>query len=89
MQIILLGKSKNDLEHWKRSGNVSVLNKIRRLIEDIQKSPYEGVGKPESLKYDLSGKWSRRITDKDRMVYEVSGDEIKIYSLKDHYEKNK
>ena len=88
MQIILLGKSKNDLEEWKRSGNISVLNKIRKLLEDIQKTPFEGLGKPEALKYNLSGKWSRRITEKDRLVYEISGDEIKMYSLKGHYEKN-
>lgn len=89
MQIILLGKSKNDLENWKRSGNVSVLNKIRKLMEDIQKTPFEGLGKPEALKYNLSGKWSRRITEKDRLVYEIFGDEIKVYSLKGHYEKSK
>ena len=89
MQIILLGKSVNDLEEWKMSGNTSVLNKIRKLIEDIQKTPFDGLGKPEALKYDLSGKWSRRITGKDRLVYEIHKDEIKIYSLKGHYEKNK
>ena len=89
MQIILLGKSKGDLKDWKRSGDISVLNKIRKLIEDIQKTPFEGLGKPEALKHNLSGKWSRRITEKDRLVYEISRDEIKIYSLKGHYEKNK
>jgi toxin YoeB len=89
MQIILLGKSKGDLKDWKMSGDIFALNKIRKLIEDIQKTPFEGLGKPEALKYNLSGKWSRRITEKDRLVYEISGNEIKIYSLKGHYEKNK
>lgn len=89
MQVVLLGKSKNDLEEWKKSGNHSILKKIRNLIIDIEKTPFDGLGKPEALKYNLSGKWSRRISDKDRLVYEISGNDIKIYSLKGHYEKDK
>lgn len=89
MQIILLGKSKNDLEEWKHSGNMTILKKIRSLISDIEKTPFEGLGKPEALKYNLSGKWSRRITEKDRLVYEISGNDLKVYSLKGHYDKQK
>jgi toxin YoeB len=68
MQIILLGKSKNDLEDWKWADNISILNKIRKLFEDILKTPFEGLGKPEALNYKLSGKWLRRITEKDLLV---------------------
>ena len=62
MQIILLGKSKVDLEEWKHSGNTAILKKIRNLISNIEKTPFEGLGKTEALKYNLSGKWSGRIT---------------------------
>ena len=50
------------------SGNVAVLKRNRKLIEEMQKSPFEGTGKPEPLKFNLTGKWSRRITEKDRIV---------------------
>jgi toxin YoeB len=73
------------LKFWKKSGNEVVLKRIRKLFESIQASPYEGIGKPEALKYNLTGKWSRRITEEDRLVYEIEGNIIKVYSLKGHY----
>ncbi len=87
MEIVFIGKAEKDLEDWKKSGNVVVLKRIKRLLQEIQKSPFEGIGKPEALRFDLSGKWSRRITEKDRIVYEIYNSQIKIYSLKGHYEK--
>jgi len=48
-----------DLEYWKKSGNVIVLKRIRQLIQAIQNDPFKGIGKPEALKYHLSGAWSR------------------------------
>lgn len=87
MEIVFLGKAEKDLEDWKKSGNVAVLKRIRKLIEEIQVNPFKGIGKPEALRFDLSGKWSRRITGKDRIVYEIYNSQIKIYSLKGHYEK--
>ncbi len=87
MEIVFIGKAEKDLVDWKKSGNVAVLKRIRKLIEEIQVNPFEGIGKPEALRFSLSGKWSRRITDKDRIVYEISKSQIKIYSLKGHYEK--
>jgi toxin YoeB len=56
------------------------------LIASIIENPYYGIGNPESLKHNLSGKWSRRITHKDRLVYEISEDKIYVFSLKGHYE---
>lgn len=85
MEIIFLGKSEKDLKEWKEAGDTTVLKRIRKLIEGIETNPFQGIGKPEPLKYDLSGKWSRRITGNDRMVYEINQDKIKIYSLKGHY----
>lgn len=48
-------------------------------------TPFEGIGKPEALKHNLSGKWSRRINAEHRIVYEIEGELIKVYSLKNHY----
>ena len=56
------------------------------LLEEITENPYSGTGKPEALKYDLTGKWSRRINQEHRLVYEVSELIIKIHSAKGRYE---
>ena len=55
------------------------------MIEDIKNTPFEGIGKPEELKHNLSGYWSRRINQEHRIVYAVDGDFIKINSLRGHY----
>ncbi|WP_131539969.1 Txe/YoeB family addiction module toxin, partial [Pedobacter nototheniae] len=62
MEIEYTPLAKEHREYWKKSGNLAVQKKISALIEDIIKHPYEGVGKVEELKYELTGKWSRRIT---------------------------
>jgi len=56
------------------------------LVLDIQRNPFEGKGKPEPLKYDYQGHWSRRITDEDRLIFKVLDDSIVILSCKLHYE---
>ena len=58
MEVIFIGKSENDLKKWQQAGNIAVLKRIRKLLEEIQKNPFGGIGKPEPLKFDLSGKWS-------------------------------
>lgn len=85
MEVIFICKAEKDLKEWKYPGNETVLKRIRKLIEEIQLDPYVGIGKPEPLKYNLSDKWSRRITEVDRIVYEIEEDKIKVYSLKGHY----
>ena len=62
-----------------------IVKKINKLIKDIDRHPFSGIGKPEPLKYGLSGTWSRRITEEHRIVYEIKDDEIRIYSVRDHY----
>jgi len=62
-----------------------IFNKIIKLIKEIQRTPFEGSGNPEQLKHDKAGQWSRRITLEHRLVYEISGDKIVIYSCKGHY----
>jgi toxin YoeB len=64
-----------------------MLKKINDLIKDIQRTPFEGKGKPEPLKYDLAGYWSRRIDREHRLVYQVQEGPLVIYSCKYHYEK--
>jgi toxin YoeB len=88
MEIELFADAIDDLEYWKRSGNTLVQKRIERLFSAMLATPFEGIGKPEILKFNLAGKWSRRITDKDRIIYEVSGEKIKIYSLRGHYDHN-
>lgn len=85
MEIIFTEVAKKDLEWWKQSGKISVLKRIKTLIQSIVQSPYEGIGKPEALKYNLAGKWSRRITDRDRLVYEIKKELVIIHTLKGHY----
>lgn len=62
MEIELTRDAVDDLQHWKKTGNSRILNRIRLLLEAIQATPFHGIGKPEGLKGNLSGKWSRRST---------------------------
>jgi len=68
MQIIYTPKAKEYLEFWVKSGNKPILKKIVELTKAIMENPYEGIGKPEPLKYELTGCWSRRITQEHRYV---------------------
>jgi toxin YoeB len=90
MQIDFSIKAKADLNFWVKSGNKSILNKIYSLIENIQLHPFEGIGKPEQLKHQLTGKWSRRINKEHRIIYQVTEENtieiLDILSLKGHYE---
>jgi toxin YoeB len=78
-------KSWDDYLYWQRQ-NKNVLKKINQLIKDIERSPFEGIGKPEPLKGNLSGWWSRRIDDTHRIVYRIEKDNLEIAQCKDHYE---
>ena len=90
MEIIYSEKAQKDIEFWKKSGNKAIMNKISALIADIQVNPYEGIGKPEPLKYNLYGYWSRRINKEHRITYQVTDKNtieiLNILSLKGHYE---
>ena len=88
MEIAILPQASEHLEYWKSTKNVRILKRIRALLADIQQHPFTGLGKPEPLKGNLQGKWSRRITDEHRMVYSISSGRIYVYvfSLKGHYQ---
>lgn len=87
MEIIFSDQALEDIDYWKKSGNKLVMNKITSLLEDILEHPFTGIGKPEPLKYDLAGYWSRRINQEHRLVYSVHDDMIEIYvlSMRYHY----
>ena len=88
MEIVLLEQAKKDRDYWKSTGNTRIMKRISALLEDIQKHPFTGLGKPEPLK-GTNGKWSRRITDEHRMVYSISDGMIYVYvfALRYHYTK--
>lgn len=85
MEIDFLDKALDDIDFWKKSGNVAIQNKISKLLESISKTPFTGIGKPEPLKYEMSGYWSRRISDEHRLIYCVKNNRIKVISLRFHY----
>lgn len=72
---------------WFQENNRQLLKRINDLIRDAQRSPFRGIGKPEPLKGELSGHWSRRINAEHRLVYSVSETELTIISCRYHYER--
>lgn len=86
MKIVFSKNSWEDYLSW-RTEDRKVLKKINELIKDIQRTPYDGIGKPEPLKYDLTGLWSRRIDREHRLVYQIRDEDLLIYSCRYHYDK--
>ena len=84
MKLIFSENAWEDYLYWQKT-NKKNLKRINLLIQDIKRSPFEGIGKPEPLKYDLSGYWSRRIDDEHRIVYKVQNDAIFLSQLRYHY----
>nr|WP_277756343.1 Txe/YoeB family addiction module toxin [Rosenbergiella nectarea] len=76
-------ESWEDYLYWQDTDKKTV-KKINELIKDISRTPFEGKGKPEPLKHNLAGFWSRRITSEHRFVYAVSDDSLLIASCRDH-----
>lgn len=85
MEVIFLPVAIEHLNWWKKSGNKTIQKKISLLIDEILLHPFTGTGKPEPLKHQLTGKWSRRINQEHRLIYSIEGKIIYIYSLKGHY----
>ncbi len=86
MKITFSKISWEDYVSWQKEDK-KILKRINQLIKDIQRTPFQGIGNPEPLKYDLSGFWSRRIDREHRLVYQVFDQEILIYSCRYHYDK--
>jgi toxin YoeB len=85
MEVVYKDKAIDDIKFWKSSGQKIIQNKISRLIEDILQHPETGIGKPEPLKYELSGLWSREIDKGNRLIYEVVGSQLHVISMRGHY----
>ncbi|MEY4474309.1 MAG: hypothetical protein RL248_76 [Pseudomonadota bacterium] len=84
MKIVFSSQSWEDYLYWQQTDK-KILKRVNELIKDIQRTPFEGKGKPEPLKYNLSGFWSRRITEEHRLVYEVAGGGVLIAACRYHY----
>jgi len=85
MEIVLSDKAEEHIAYWNETNNKAVQKRITALKNAIIASPYSGIGKPEPLKYELTGKWSRRIDRKNRFIYSVENNILNIFSLKGHY----
>lgn len=83
-RVVFEASAFEDFTEWAKSDK-KIHRKIVELIRDIDRSPFPGLGKPESLKYELSGFWSRRINNEHRLVYKVTDAEVVILSCKYHY----
>ena len=89
MEIVLLPQAQKDRDYWKKSGNKAIMERISALLKDIMEHPYTGIGKPEPLKYDLAGKWSRRINAEHRLIYSVNENIITVYVFSMRYNYSK
>lgn len=85
MEIVFSKNSWEEYLQWQIEDK-KVLKKINDLIKEIQRTPYEGTGKPEALRYELAGLWSRRITLEHRLVYKIVAEKIYIIGCRYHYD---
>ncbi len=85
MNKIWFDKAWEDYLYW-QSQDKKTLKRINQLVRDVERNPFNGIGKPEPLKGELSGFWSRRIDNVNRLVYRINGDILEILSCKGHYE---
>lgn len=84
MKLIFAETAWEDYFFWQEKDK-RMVERINKLIKEIRREPFTGIGKPEPLKHVLSGYWSRRITDEHRIVYRVDGDALLIAQLRYHY----
>lgn len=74
-----------DYMYWQLTDK-KMVKKINSIIKDIERNPYEGIGKPEPLRFDLAGLWSRRINSEHRLIYKVEGNSMFILACRHHYD---
>jgi toxin YoeB len=84
LKLIFSDNAWEDYLYWQKADR-KILRRINKLIREIKRNPFEGVGKPEPLKHALSGYRSRRINDEHRIVYKVTSDAVHIAQLRYHY----
>ncbi len=86
-QVVFFPDAFDDFVQWQQHDK-KLFKKIARLINETQRNPFEGTGKPEPLKHQLSGSWSRRINQKHRLVYQVTDEQVIVLSCKFHYKQS-
>ncbi|MGH7995002.1 MAG: Txe/YoeB family addiction module toxin [Opitutaceae bacterium] len=84
MRLVFAPEAWEDYLHWHATDRAAT-RRIHELIKDTLRIPFVGIGKPEPLRYALSGFWSRRITEEHRMVYKIAGDDLLVAQLRYHY----
>ncbi len=84
MRLVFTPHGWEDYTHW-QTADRAILKRINRLVEDVLRDPFAGIGKPEQLKHALAGAWSRRINDEHRLVYLVADDDVVILQARFHY----
>ena len=84
MKLIFSDEAWGDYLYWQKNDR-RMVERINKLIQDVLREPFSGLGKPEPLKHALSGFWSRRITDEHRMVYRIEADALLLAQLRYHY----
>jgi toxin YoeB len=84
MKIVFSSQAWEDYLHWQHTDK-KLHKRINDLIKEIARTPFEGIGKPETLRHALGGYWSRRINDEHRLVYKVEGDSVWIAQARYHY----
>lgn len=84
MKLLFAAESWEDYLYWQRQDK-RIVERINKLIREVQREPFAGIGKPEPLKHALAGFWSRRMSDEHRMVYCIEGDALMIAQLRFHY----
>ena len=84
MKLIFGEQSWSDYVYW-QSTDKRTLKKVNALLQDIKRNPFDGLGKPEPLKHEMAGTWSRRINQEHRLVYEILEESILVVSCRYHY----
>ena len=85
MKYVFVEESWEDYLYWQKIDK-KILNRINTLLKDISRNPYDGLGKPEPLKHNYRGFWSRRIDGEHRLIYQVKNDELRIVKCRYHYD---
>jgi len=84
MNLLFTDEAWEDYSHW-QSHDKTLVKKVNKLLKEIKRNPFEGTGKPEALKHEMQGCWSRRINQEHRIVYEVFDTQINILACRYHY----
>ena len=84
MRVVFTTNGWEDYEHWQQTDR-KLVTRINRLIDDVKRDPFSGIGKPEALQHVLQGSWSRRIDEEHRLVCLVDGDDVVILQARYHY----